>query len=235
MSPSRIARYLEPCPGVDSDSDRIRDLSAHLVRDAATHAAAASRLFIFVRDSVRYVPYAPFESIGDYVGGATLDRGYGFCTQKSALLVALARASRIPARFRYADLVNHNMPGRLESVLQSDKMIFHTYAELEIGARWLKATPSFEAPLCQKMGWRLVEFDGACDAVLHPTDLQGRPHIEYVLDRGHDPGIPLEVMLEAWRRGYGEEALARWHAARFDRRMGTQEGPAPVGDFSPKR
>jgi len=208
-----IDPYLLPCPGADSQDPRVRSLAVEITRRVAGEPERASALFQWVRDTIRYIPYAPFAALEDYEPARTLDRGYGFCTQKSALLVALARASGIPARFHYADLLNHNMPGRLGLVLGSNRMVYHTYADLRVNGRWFKVTPSFERPLCEKMGWRLVEFDGTTDATLHPSDLQGRPHIEYVLDRGTDPGIPLPRMLSAWEEDYGIEALARWEEA----------------------
>ena len=205
--------YLGPSAGVRCDSGKVRALSADLARGAHTVQEKAAALFAFVRDTVRYVPYAPFQRIEDYEAEATLDRGYGFCTQKSSLLVAMARAAAIPARFHYADLVNRAMPGRLESVLQSDRMVYHTYVDLHVGGRWMKVTPSFERDLCQKMGWHLVEFDGTADATFRPLDLQGMPHIDYILDRGTDAGIPLPSMIHAWEQEYGAEALDRWNEA----------------------
>lgn len=213
MNDPAFDTYLLPCPGVDSESPRIRDLARDISRDARGDSDRAAKLFAWVRDTVRYIPYAPFAAIEDYEPIRTLARGYGFCTQKSALLVALARAVGIPARFHYADLLNHNMPGRLGLVLGSNRMVYHTYADLLVDGRWHKVTPSFERPLCEKMGWRLVEFDGTSDATLHASDLRGRPHIEYVLDRGTDSCIPLPKMLQAWEEDYGMGALARWEEA----------------------
>ena len=225
-----LGAFLAPSPGVDCEDGRIRDLSARLTRGLSSSREKAAALFLFARDQVRYVPYAPFESIEDYLGPVVLERGYGFCTQKTSLLVGLCRAAGIPARFRYADLVNHNMPGRLEWVMQSNRMIFHTYAELFVEGKWLKATPSFEHSLCEKMGWRLVEFDGTADAVLPATDLSGRPHIGYLLDRGPDAGIPLQDMLAAWLEGYGEEAMGRWKAARSAFLAGREPGNGAAGN-----
>ncbi|MGC8763675.1 MAG: transglutaminase-like domain-containing protein [Acidobacteriota bacterium] len=210
MTESDLSVYLGPTQGVDCQSETVRNLAQRLTGDAPSPAQAAARLFAYVRDSVRYIPYAPFASLSDYHGEEVLRRGYGFCTQKSSLLVGLCRAAGLPARFRFADLLNHNLPGRLGWILGSNRMVYHTYVEVFLGGRWLKATPSFERPLCEKMGWRLVEFDGTRDAVLAPTDLAGRPHIEYVLDRGPLPYVPLEAMLETWYREYGPETLVRW-------------------------
>ncbi|MEW5764008.1 MAG: transglutaminase-like domain-containing protein [Acidobacteriota bacterium] len=213
MDANGIEGCLRPTPGVDCDEPEIKALAARVTDGARDAGEAAVRLFAFVRDGIRYIPFAPFLAIEDYHGRAALERGYGFCTQKSSLLVGLCRAAGIPARFRYADLVNHNLPGRLGWVLGSDRMIYHTYVEIFLDGRWLKATPSFEKSLCEKMGWRLVEFDGTKDAVLHALDLSGRPHIEYVQDRGALPHIPLADMLATWLREYGPATLDRWRAA----------------------
>lgn len=224
MDPNGIQGCLEPTPGVDCNEPEIRGLAARVADGARDAEEAAVRLFDFVRDEIRYIPFAPFSAIEDYHGTAALKRGYGFCTQKSSLLVGLCRAAGIPARFRYADLVNHNLPGRLGWVLGSDRMIYHTYTEIYLDGRWLKVTPSFERPLCEKMGWHLVEFDGTRDAVLAPSDLKGRPHIEYVLDRGPLPHVPLADMLSTWLREYGPATLDRWRAATAG--MAAEDQPA---------
>lgn len=222
MTDSELEICLGPTPGVDCRSKTVRDLAGSLAAGAPSPAQAAARLFAYVRDTVRYIPYAPFASLSDYHGEEVLKRGYGFCTQKSSLLVGLLRAAGIPARFRYADLLNHNLPGRLGYVLGSNRMVYHTYVEVFLDGRWLKATPSFEKPLCEKMGWILVDFDGTRDAVLPATDLSGRPHIEYVLDRGPLPHVPLTEMLQTWYREYGPKTLDRWQEA-----IGTFEDPLP--------
>lgn len=205
--------FLQPTSGVDCDAPEIIELARRLTEETDDRQTKASLLFHHVRDTYQYIPYAPFDRIEEYEGRALMRRGYGFCTQKSALLVSLARAAGIPARFHFADLKNHNLPGRLGDVLQSDLMIYHTYVELYLNGRWLKATPSFERELCEKMRWRLVEFDGTRDATLAETDLDGRPHIEYLRDLGTRPHIPLQEMIAAWKKSYGEGILERWNAA----------------------
>ncbi len=225
-SNSDLAAYLLPSSGVDSDSEGVLELAERLTRGAQGPAETAARLFAFVRDTIRYVPYAPFDSLPAYTGQATLERGYGFCTQKSALLIALSRAAGVPARFHYADLVNHSLPERLEWVLGCNRMVYHTYVEFLLEGRWIKATPSFEKPLCEKMGWRLVEFDGTSDAILHRTDLSGRLHVEYAADRGTDAGVPLSLMLDAWMREYGPETLGRWQEAVAGKGLGGNGGRA---------
>lgn len=219
MTEPDLSTCLGPTPGVDCESQAVRSLARRLAEGAASPSETAARLFAYVRDTVRYIPYAPFGRLSDYHGAEVLRRGYGFCTQKSSLLVGLCRAAGIPARFRFADLLNHNLPGRLGYVLGSNRMVYHTYVEIWLQGRWLKATPSFERPLCEKMGWRVVDFDGTKDAILPATDLEGRLHIEYVRDRGSLPHLPLQDMLETWYREYGPETLLRWREA-----IGTESG-----------
>ncbi len=208
-----IESCLAPSAGVNSGASAIQTLAKELALGARDKRETAARLFRYTRDAFRYNPFAPFQTIEDFLGTSLLKRGHGFCTQKSALLIALCRAAGIPARFRFADLINHNLPGRLGQVLGTNRMIYHTYTEIFLEGRWFKATPSFEKALCEKMGWRLCDFDGMGHAILQATDLEGRPHIEYVLDRGANVSLPLQTMLDTWLQEYGEEALERWQAA----------------------
>lgn len=213
MSEPDLSICLGPTPGVDCRSDSVKDLARRLADGSPSPEDTAAQLFAYVRDAVRYIPYAPFSRLSDYHGEEVLRRGYGFCTQKSSLLVGLCRAAGIPARFRFADLINHNLPGRLGWVLGSNRMVYHTYVEIWLQGRWLKATPSFERPLCERMGWHVVDFDGTRDATLPATDREGRLHVEYVQDRGPLPHIPLEDMLKTWHREYGPQTLDRWREA----------------------
>jgi len=205
--------FLEPAPGIQCDHPQVRDLARSIVNGAANHREAAARLFPWAREAVRYHPYVPFDSIEDYLALNTLERGRGYCVQKSALLCALARAAGIPARLGFADIENHQLPAGMAEVLGSPVMAHHCFVEWFLGGRWLKATPSFEAPLCAQRSWRLVEFDPQRDSLLPARDLAGRPHITYLRRLGWRQGVPLEEILEAWRAEYGAERVASWARA----------------------
>lgn len=205
--------FLEPAPGIQCDHPEVLALARKIVSGANNDREAAAKLFTWVRDSVRYSPYVPFDDLNDYLALSTLKRGKGYCVQKSALLCALARAVGIPARLGFADIENHQLPAGLAEVLGSAIMAHHCFVEWFVGGRWLKSTPSFEEPLCAERGWRLVEFDPEEDSLLATTDLANRPHITYVRKLGWRQGVPLDEILEAWQQEYTPERVAAWAAS----------------------
>jgi len=62
---------------------------------------------------------------------------------------------------------------------------------------WIKATPIYDLRACQKAGLILVYFDGEHDAMLPSYTRDGRPHIEYVKDRGPCRDLPFRKIQEA--------------------------------------
>ncbi len=202
--------FLEPAPGIQCDHPEVLELARKIIKGSANDREAASLLFTWVRDTVRYNPYVPFDELTDYLALSTLERGKGYCVQKSALLCALARAVGIPARLGFADIENHQLPAGLAQVLGSSIMTYHCFVEWFVGGRWLKSTPSFEEALCEERGWRLVEFDPEGDSLLATTDAAGRPHITYVRKLGWRQEVPLDEIMDAWKKEYSPERVAEW-------------------------
>lgn len=117
--------------------------------------------------------------------------------QKAVLLVALARAAKIPARLCCAKIRNHLVPPSVLEILKSDVFPWHGYAELYLDGKWGKATPAFDLKMCQENGLVPVEFDGRNDAKLPPHNVEGKPHVEYLLDRGLLDDVPLDEIRKA--------------------------------------
>ena len=132
-----------------------------------------------------------------FKASSTLARGKGYCVQKAVLLIALARASGIPARLGCAKIRNHLVPPKLLERLKSDIFPWHGYAELCLDGQWVKATPAFDIKMCQEQRLVPVEFDGYSDARFPPFNLDGRKHIEYLLDRGPFDNVPLDEIRKA--------------------------------------
>lgn len=202
--------FLEPAPGIQCDHPEVLALARKIIKGSANDRDAAAKLFTWVRDTVRYNPYVPFDDLNDYLALSTLERGKGYCVQKSALLCALARSVGIPARLGFADIENHQLPANLAQVLGSPIMAHHCFVEWFVGGRWLKSTPSFEEPLCAERGWRLVEFDPEHDSLLATTDMAGKPHITYLRKLGWRQGVPLDEIMEAWQKEYSPERVSAW-------------------------
>jgi transglutaminase-like putative cysteine protease len=205
-----LEQYLAPAPGVSCDEPELWDLARSIVRGSKNDVEAGVQLFNWVRDTVRYSAYVPFWDLRHYHAATIMARGCGYCVQKSALLVALYRSLGFPARLSFADIENHLLGQNLAQYLGTKVMTFHCFAELFLGGKWVKATPSFEQKLCQAQGWKLVEFNGRENAMLPAEDLQGRPHVAYLKSHFSSPGVPLNRIMEAWETVYGPERMADW-------------------------
>ena len=74
---------------------------------------------------------------------------------------------------------------------------YHGYTDLYIDGSWAKAAPTFDIVSCMNAGLRTVDFDGRNDALLPSTTLDGRPHIEYIEDRGFFDDVPFDTIMKA--------------------------------------
>jgi hypothetical protein len=203
----RATDDLEACraPGklVDSDAAVVVEFARRVVGEARDPPERARRLYLAVRDEIRYDPYRIGRRAEEHRASVALERGWGYCVSKAALLAAGARSVGIPSRLGFADVRNHLTSDRLRRALGTDLMVFHGYTELHLGGRWVKATPAFNRELCEKVRIAPLEFDGEHDSLFQPLDLEGRRHLEYVQDRGVRLDVPVEEMWAAWREVYG--------------------------------
>jgi transglutaminase-like putative cysteine protease len=204
--------FLQPTEIIDSDNPRLVALAQSITAGLDRPEDRAVALFEYVRDQVRYNPFSPFFLPEHYRPTFTLDRGQGYCVQKSALLVGLCRAAGIPARLLFADIRILRFEGRLKEMMATDVFTYHGYVEMFVRDKWLRVTPSFELPLCERLGLKPVVFDGTRDAIFHKHDLAGRPHVLYVTHHGAYADVPVEEIVAAWNRVYGEDNVTQWRA-----------------------
>ena len=195
--------HLEPTAFIDSDHPAVAEFAARAVGDATDPHERISRLFLAVRDGIRYDPYTATDDPDDYVASNVIGRTGAYCIPKSVVLVAGARSIGIPARLGFADVRNHLTSDRLREVMGgSDVFAYHGYAELNVSGRWRKATSAFNSSLCDRFGVVPLEFDGTEDAMLHPFTGDGEPYMEYVRERGSFTDLPLEAIVEEFTRIY---------------------------------
>jgi transglutaminase-like putative cysteine protease len=207
---------LAATPYIDSDHPAIVAFAREATGGAVTDRERASRLFVAVRERLRYDPYTITMAPSEYRASTLLDRKRTYCIPKAVLLCAAARAAGIPAWLGFADVKNHLTSEKLRSMLNGhDLYIWHGYTALEIEGRVVKATPAFNADLCKRFGVPALEFDGVHDALLQPFDGQGRSYMEYVADRGLFDELPIERILEEFRALYGLGDLSQVRDAAF--------------------
>ncbi|HUI98409.1 MAG TPA: transglutaminase family protein [Xanthobacteraceae bacterium] len=194
--------FLSPGRFIDSDSPPVMKFARAAADGVSGEVARALRLFHAVRDGIVYDPYVNFADPANYRASGVLAAGRGFCVGKAALLTAACRVLGIPARVGYADVRNHMTSPRLYAMIKTDVFLWHSYAEIHLAGRWVKATPAFDAALCERVGVAPLEFDGEHDSLFHAFDRAGRRHMEYLNDRGTFADVPFEVMQADFRAHY---------------------------------
>jgi len=227
---SEMEKYLRPTPAIDCDHPSIIEKARSLTADKDNAADKAISLFYFVRDEIKYNLWVNLDALEHYRASATLDRKEGFCIQKAVLLVALARAAGIPSKLHLADIRNHLASEKAVEMIGTNLFTYHGYTEMYLNDKWVKATPAFDLQTCQESRWIPVEFDGQHDAILHPRSVDGKPHIEYVLDRGPYDDLPIDEILNSFDKLYGLTAAREgWNKLVADekaRRMANQKSGA---------
>ncbi|MBK7975068.1 MAG: transglutaminase family protein [Deltaproteobacteria bacterium] len=202
MDTAELAPYLAPTQFLDSREPSLVAFAKDAIGDAADDRTKAVRLFYAVRDAIRYDPYMTGLAVEDFRASRILAEGRGFCVPKAIALAACARSVGVPARLGFADVRNHLATEKLRERMGTDEFVFHGYVELWLGGRWVKATPTFNASLCEKFRVTPLDFDGEHDALFHPFDRDGNKHMEYLRYRGEFADFPMEEMLAAWQRSY---------------------------------
>src|SRR5918911_1616547 len=113
--------FLSPADYIDSDHPAV-------AARAPGPVESARRLYLFVRDAIRYDPYVDYTDPETFRASSVLKAQRGYCVGKASLYAALCRAAGIPARL--------GLDGRSDALLQAfdgEGRRFMTY-EVEHGA-----------------------------------------------------------------------------------------------------
>lgn len=197
-----LSQFLAPGVFIDCDSPQVRTFVMKTIPNLAEPRHSILRLYAAVRDSIIYDPYVNFTDPENFRASGVLWAGRGFCIGKSALLAAGARVLGIPARVGFADVRNHLTSARLYEKIKTDIFLWHSYTELYLSERWVKATPAFDRALCERAGLKPLEFDGVNDSLFHPFDQAGRRHMEYLRDHGPFADVPFDTIQAEFLRAY---------------------------------
>lgn len=218
-------RYLTPTSIIDSDHKSIRDYVTKIIGGSMEPIDIAVKLYLAVRDGIRYDPYSPFYLPEHYRASYVLKRGRSFCVPKASLLCALGRASGIPSRIGFATVRNHLATRQLIDFLGSDLFVYHGFVELCLEGKWVKATPAFNSELCRRHKVPPLEFNGREDSLFQAYNLENQQFMEYVDFYGVDSDIPVEAIVKSWKETYGEERTRSW-IKRFE-----EAGDRSLSDF----
>lgn len=199
---SSVRLYLSPAEFIDSDHPSIHAKAAETAAQTADLNERAQLLYTAVRDGIRYDPYIDYTDPESFRASSVLKDGHAYCVGKASLYVALCRASGIPARLGLADVKNHLATPRLLEMVGTDVFAYHGYVEIMPADRWVKATPTFNASLCQKLGVPPLDFSGETDALLQPFDAKGREFMSYIAQHGTFFDVPAKFLIAEMKRLY---------------------------------
>jgi transglutaminase-like putative cysteine protease len=207
-----MEEYLKPTGIIDSGHSRVRHY-AHQVADSGHDAVEkAVRLYLAVRDGIRYDPYAPFYRAEHYRASTVLEHGRSFCIPKASLLCALGRACQIPSRVGFATVRNHLATKQLLDYLGTDLFVFHGFVEFYLEGKWVRATPAFNQELCHRHRVPPLEFNGREDSIFQAFNLDNQKYMEYLEYLGSYSDIPVVLILQAWKNTYSEDRVNGWIA-----------------------
>lgn len=225
MKKNEEACYLTPTEIIDSNHQQIRGLAQEIAGRLKDPVEIAVKLYLAVRDGVRYDPYSPFYLPEHYRASYVLKRGRSFCVPKASLLCALGRACGIPSRIGLATVRNHLATKQLIEFLGTDLFVSHGFVEFYLEGKWVKATPAFNRELCLRHQVVPLEFNGREDSLFQPYNLENKRFMEYIAIEGTFADIPVDHILTGWKKTYGEERVNRW-IRKFE-----QEGAGSLSDF----
>jgi transglutaminase-like putative cysteine protease len=202
--------YLAPTEIIDSNHPKIRDYAMEVIGTSSDPVERAVKLYLAVRDGIRYDPYTPFHLPEHYRASSVLEWGRAFCVPKVSLLCALGRACHIQSRVGFATVKNHLATKQLIDFLGSNIFVYHGFVEFHLEGKWVKATPAFNRELCEKHQVEPLEFNGREDSLFHPYNQENKKYMEYVKYHGTYSDIPVETIVAAWNGAYGKERVDGW-------------------------
>jgi transglutaminase-like putative cysteine protease len=201
---------LTATPIIDCDHPSVKQFANEVAGNMDSPIGRAVKLFLAVRDGIRYDPYTPFYLPEHYRASNVLKKGHSFCVPKASLLCAAGRASGIPTRVGFATVRNHLATKQLLEFMGSDLFVYHGFVEFYLEERWVKATPAFNAELCHRHRVPPLEFDGRHDALFQAYNNENQRFMEYVEDLGTYEDIPVDAIVRGFERVYGKDRVTLW-------------------------
>jgi len=200
-----MLQYLQATPIIDFDNETVISFIRKNSGDSTDPRMQAISLYYAVRDGIRYDPYSINLSAEELRASTTLATGRGWCVAKAILLTGCCRFLGIPALLCLADVRNHLTTARLRAMMKTDLFFWHGYTSIYLNGTWVKATPAFNIELCERFRLKPLDFDGTRDSIYHPFDLEGNKHMEYIRYHGEFADVPIDMIIETFRREYAPD------------------------------
>ena len=186
--------YLRPTAFIDTHHPKVIEYAQAKTSAAKSNQQKAVDLYLAVRDEILYDPYHLILIPEEISASKTLERGTGYCIEKSLLLCALGRIHGIPSRLGFSIVQNHLSTKKFVEMLRTDKFVFHGYNEFWMDGKWIKCTPAFNKSLCEKFGTNALDFDGEHDSIFQEFN-GGKKYMNYLHEYGQFDDFPFDLFV----------------------------------------
>ena len=199
---SEFSEYLSPTAFIDFEQKDVLLFTEKHSEHCLTNKEKIVSLYFAVRDQILYDPYKIIMNPEAISASQTLQRGYGYCIEKSILLAACGRAIGVPSRLGFSIVKNHLAHEKFIELLRTDKFVFHGYNEFWLGTKWVKCTPAFNKALCEKFKTQPLDFDGENDSIFQPYSADGKQYMEYLHEYGQFADFPYALFYDELKKHY---------------------------------
>lgn len=212
-----MKQYLQPTFFLDFEDEAIQAIVEPLKSGAYSEREKAVACYLKVRDGWRYNAYKISWAREKWSASAVSKRKEAHCIDKSVLLIACLRALGIPARIHLAKVKNHIAVEKLIEKLGTNELSPHGMVNIYLDGKWRKASPAFNASLCERCKVAPLDFDGINDSLFQEYNQDGQQFMEYLEDYGHFEDVPYEFIINNFKEHYPEfshllERQGQWNA-----------------------
>jgi transglutaminase-like putative cysteine protease len=167
-----VSQYLMTTPMCDHDHPVVQETARRVVAGAQTKREMATRVFDFVRDTIRFSM-----AFSKSKASQILKLGYGECITKTNVQVALLRAVGIPARMHWVMAQTKVLHGLVAGVVlrSMPPEASHFWTECYLEGHWISCEALLDKPLYEGMLKQglitkdqipTIDWDGEKDLVL---------------------------------------------------------------------
>lgn len=180
----------------------IQKLIAPYKESSLSDKEKAVNLYLKVRDGWRYNPYDISFNKEKLKASSIAQKDHGHCIDKAILYIAGLRGLGIPAKLHLAKVKNHIAVERLTEKFGTNELTPHGMVDVYLNGKWIKATPAFNATLCERTGVAPLPFDGEQDSIFQEYNTEGSKFMEYLEDYGSFSDVPLAFIEQNMRTNY---------------------------------
>jgi ubiquinone/menaquinone biosynthesis C-methylase UbiE len=148
MREHNLDEFLKETEFCDYNNQSITRLSDNIVSGLKTDREKAVAIFNWVRDNIKYRV-----GLWQQKASQTVKEGFGTCTNKANLVVALLRLNNIPAGYGMLRTKGQHYIGPIVLKVLRNHVAYvstHIYAGANLGGRWIKCDPSADHELSRR-------------------------------------------------------------------------------------